>query len=191
MRLGSMVLLSALAVTLMAPLPAMAAEGGLVSVNVQELVFTLVTFLVVLVILSFTAWKPILAGLKSRETAIREGIEAAAKARADAARTAAELEAKIADAQRAAAQEVARAKADAQKLAEGIRQQAETESAALKDRTLRDIQAAKQQAIAEINAHAAELGTAIARKILQREVQPGDQERLVQDSLQQLATSRI
>ena len=54
-------------------------------------------------------------------------------------------------------------------------QAAEAESAALKDRTLREIEAAKQQAVTEINNHAAELGTAVARKILQRNVTADDQ----------------
>jgi F-type H+-transporting ATPase subunit b len=89
--------------------------------------------------------------------------------------------------QREAAQQMTQAKADAVKVADGIRKQAETDSAALKDRTLREIDAAKQQALSEINTHAATLGTAVARKILQRQVNADDQERLVEESLAELA----
>ncbi len=50
-------------------------------------------------------------------------------------------------------------------------QMAEAEATALKERTLREIEGAKQQALTEINNHAAELGTAVGkRKILQRNV---------------------
>jgi F-type H+-transporting ATPase subunit b len=162
-------------------------QGGLLDPDLGTAFFTIVIFLVLMAILGMTAWKPILAGLKSREKAIRDSIEAAQRAKADAERSGRELEAKMADVQRQASQQLAQAKADAQKLAETIRQQAEAESAALKDRTLREIDAAKQQALTEINTHAAELGTAVARKILQRDVTVSDQQRLVEASLAELA----
>lgn len=167
-------------------------EGGGVDVNPlkPDLIVTIIIFGVLLLVLRVTAWKPILQGLKARETAIREGIEAAAKARAEAERTTKELEAKIAEAQRQGAQALTQAKADAQKLAESIRAQAEAEAAAMKDRALRDIEAAKQQALADINGRAADLGTAIARKILQRNVTVEDQQRLVEESLGQLQAHR-
>ena len=155
--------------------------------NIGNLVITVVIFICLFGVVTKMGWKPIMKGLKDREHAIRDSIEAAAKAKADAEKSTRELESRIADAQRAAAQQLAQAKADALKVAETIRQQAETESAALKDRTIREIDAAKQRALAEINTHAAELGTSVARKILQRNVTADDQQRLVEESLAELA----
>jgi F-type H+-transporting ATPase subunit b len=155
--------------------------------NLGTFIVTILIFVVLLLVLSKTAWKPIMTGLKNREQAIRDSIEAAQKAKADADRTTKDLEAKMADVQRQAAAQLQQAKADAQKIADTIRNQAEAESAALKDRTLREIDAAKQQAVSEINTHAAELGTAVARKILQRNVTVDDQQRLVEESLAQMA----
>jgi len=148
---------------------------------------TIAIFVCLLIVLSKVAWKPILNGLQAREKAIRDSIEAAAKAKAEAEKMAGELEARMAEVQRQAAQQLQQAKADALKVADTIRQQAETEAAALKDRTLREIDGAKQQALTEINTHAAELGTAVARKILQRNVTADDQQRLVDESLAELA----
>jgi F-type H+-transporting ATPase subunit b len=155
--------------------------------NAGTLIVTIAIFICLFIVLSQTAWKPIMAGLKNREAAIRDSIEAAKKAKADAERTTRDLEAKMAEVQRQSALQLTQAKADAQRLADSIRTQAEAESAALKDRTLREIDAAKQQALTEINSHAAELGTAVARKILQRNVTVDDQQRLVEESLAQLA----
>jgi F-type H+-transporting ATPase subunit b len=157
------------------------------NLNLGEFIVTIVIFLALLVVLRAVAWKPILTGLKNREAAIRDSIEAAQKAKAEADRTTRELESRMAEAQRQAAQQINQAKADAQRAADTIRAQAEAESAALKDRTLREIDAAKQQALTEINSHAAELGTAVARKILQRNVTVDDQARLVEESLSELA----
>jgi len=147
---------------------------------------TIGVFVVLLIILRAVAWKPILTGLKSRENSIRESIEAAATARADVARTTKELEAKITEAQQQATQQITQARTDAQRVADTIKKQAETEANGLRDRAVKDIESAKQQALAEINAHAAEIGTAIARKILQRQVNVEDQNRLVDESLGQL-----
>lgn len=194
-------MLSAAAMALLASTALLAAEGveavgaapggeekpDLMNPDVGAMIVTVVIFALLLVILGKFAWKPILAGLKSREEAIRESIEAAARAKADAEKTTRELEAKMAEVQRQAAQQLAQAKGDAAKLAETIRQQAETESAAIKDRTLREIEAAKAQALSEINAYAADLGTAVARKILQRNVTADDQQRLVEESLSEMA----
>ena len=155
--------------------------------DVGTLLVTIVIFVCLFIVLRATAWKPILTGLKAREGAIRDSIEAAAKAKADAEKTTKDLEAKMAEFQRQASQQLQQAKADAQKVADTIRQQAEAESAALKDRTLREIDGAKQQALSEINTYAAELGTAVARKILQRNVNSDDQQRLVDESLAELA----
>ncbi|HVX84806.1 MAG TPA: F0F1 ATP synthase subunit B [Phycisphaerae bacterium] len=162
-------------------------QGGLLDPDLGTALFTVLVFVVLLIILGATAWKPILGGLKSREKAIRDSIEAAQLAKEDAERSGRELEAKMADVQRQASLALAQAKADAVKLADTIRAQAEAESAALKDRTLREIDAAKQQALTEINTHAADLGTAVARKILQRDVTVNDQQRLVDESLAELA----
>lgn len=150
-------------------------------------VATILIFLCLMAILGRTAWKPIMIGLQNREQAIRDSIEAAKKAKEETERTTKELERKMEEVQRQAASQLQQAKADALKIAENIRAQAEAESVAMKDRTLREIDAAKQQAVAEINTHAAELGTAIASKLLQRSVTADDQQRLVDESLAEMA----
>ena len=135
--------LSMLAILAM-PMIAKAAEEagaekpGVTSFDPGTAIVTLIIFIGLVLVLSKTAWKPIMTGLKSREVAIRESIEAAERAKADAERTTKELEAKMAEAQRQGATALAQAKADAVKLADTIRTQAETEAAALKDRALRE-----------------------------------------------------
>ncbi len=148
---------------------------------------TILIFLCLLLILGRTAWKPILMGLRNREQAIRDSIEAARKAKEGADQTTRDMQAKMDEVQRQAAFQLQQAKADAAKIADTMRAQAESECASIKDRTLREINAAKLQAVGEINAHAAELGTAIARKILQRNVTVDDQQRLVDESLHEMA----
>jgi F-type H+-transporting ATPase subunit b len=155
--------------------------------NLGTFAVTILIFLTLFLILTRTAWKPIMTGLQNREQAIRDSVEAAKNAREAADQSAKDLEAKMVEVQRQAALQLQQARADAQKIAEAMRAQAEADSAAIKDRTLRDINAAKQQALAEINTHAAQLATAVARKILQRNITVEDQQRLVDESLADLA----
>jgi F-type H+-transporting ATPase subunit b len=155
--------------------------------NLGTFVVTILIFVCLFLVLRQTAWKPIQAGLRNREEAIRDSIEAARKAKEEADRTTHDLEARMAEVQRQAGVQLQQAKADALKIADTIRAQAEAESSAMKDRTLREIDAAKQQAVSEINAHAAELGTAVAGKILRRAVTAEDQQRLVEESLSEMA----
>ena len=176
-----------------------AAEAGehgdpaakLIELNPVPFIFTILIFVVLVIVLRLTAWKPILAGLKEREESIRSSIEAAAKARADAERTTKELEAKMAEAARQGAVQLQQAKDDALKLADAIRKQAEAESVALKDRAMRDIEAAKQQALSDINGRAADLGISVARKILQRDMTVADQQKIVEESLAELGSAKI
>ena len=114
-----------------------AKEGASKDMVAQELngwqgtlVVTIIIFICLFLVLSKTAWKPIMSGLKSREQSIRDSIEAAKRAKEDAERTTKELEAKMAEVQRQASQQLQLAKSDAVKIADTIRAQAETESAA-------------------------------------------------------------
>lgn len=164
-------------------------HGGLLGLREGTLIFTILVFLVLLAVLRATAWKPLIGALKQREDTIRESIEAAQRAKSDAQRAAQELEARIAEVQRQGAQQIAQAKADALRVAESIRNQAQQEATALKDRALRDIASAKQQALGEINSRAAELAVAVARKILEREITPQDQGRLVDQLVGQVTAA--
>ncbi len=157
--------------------------GGLLSIDPGMALFTLVIFLVLLAVLGRYAWTPLITGLKRREDAIRENIEAAAAAQAKVEQTRRQLEEKIAQVQHAAALQLQQAKADAARAADAIRQRAEAETKALKDQALRDIQMAQQQAMRELAVKAADLSVDIAERLLQRHLNDVDREKLLEESV--------
>ncbi len=159
----------------------------LMSINAGMALITLLIFIALLLVLSKYAWRPLIEGLKSRENAIRESIQAAADAQAQVEQIRKQLEEKIAEVQRQAAQQLQQAKADAAKAADLIRQRAEAESRALKDQALRDIDVAKQQALTDIANRAAEFSVEIASRIIGREINANDQRKLLDESLAQLS----
>ena len=59
-------------------------NGGLLDVNPGLMIWTVVTFIVLLFILKKVAWKPILSALDKRENDIKEALEQAEKAKDEA-----------------------------------------------------------------------------------------------------------
>ena len=82
------------------------------------------------------------------------------------------------------------AKLQQQAITAELKQKSEIDLAQMRDKAKRDIEAAKGAAIAEIHAHATSLATAMASKILKREINAGDQQRLIQESLQEMGAGR-
>src|SRR5262249_31820493 len=143
------------------------------------MIAALVVFTIVLAILGKFAWPRINKGLSERENKIREEIAAAEAARKQAKDALNQYEKSLADARAEAQRMLEKTKAQQQALAEELKAKADTELAAMRDRARRDIESAKRAAIGEIYEEAASAATRIAAKILQREVNARDQQRLI------------
>jgi F-type H+-transporting ATPase subunit b len=85
---------------------------------------------------------------------------------------------------------IKQARADAQRVADELKARNEQELAERVSRANADIEAARKAAVAELQAQSAALATEIASRILRRQVNDQDNQRLVQESLKELATSR-
>jgi F-type H+-transporting ATPase subunit b len=153
-------------------------------------VTALVVFLVAFGILYWKVWPPIVKGLDARERKIRDEIAAAEAAREQAKAALAQYEQSLARAQEEANRIIAQTKANAKALGEELRTKNEAELTEMKQRATREIESAKQAAIDSLHAEASNLAVAIARKILQREINPRDQQALMEESVQELAKAR-
>jgi len=151
-------------------------------------IWTLVIFVLLLIILYPMAWKPMLAGLKQREQRIRADIAEAEASRQRAEATLKEYNAQLSNAQSQIRDMLAKAQVDGERLATSIRMTAQKEAEDAKDRATREIEASKNAAIGQIYEQAAELATSVASKILRRNLNADDQKQLVRESLDQLQT---
>jgi F-type H+-transporting ATPase subunit b len=184
-----------LAVALAAALapPAFAAEGGggsLLAPDLAVAVATIATFVLLLVILSKTAWKPILTGLKAREEGIRSQIAAAEKANADAQALLADYQKRLAAAAEEARAIVEEGKKDAEAQRARIEAESKAEAQRERERSRRDIDLAKDAALKEIYDRVAVLSTEIASKILQSRLDPAQHKKLVDDAVTSFERSR-
>lgn len=150
----------------------------------------LVVFLVVFAVLSLKVWPVIGKGLDERASKIREEIAAAEAARKQAKDALEQYEKSLADARAEAQKMLEKTRAQQQALADELKAKADAELTAMKERARRDIEAAKKAAINEIYNATANAATAIASKVLRREVTPRDQQRLVEESMGELQSMK-
>ncbi|HQE61901.1 MAG TPA: F0F1 ATP synthase subunit B [Candidatus Latescibacteria bacterium] len=115
----------------------------LVSVNPGLIIWTIITFLVLVFLLSKFGWKPIVGALENREQAIRQAIAEAHQAR-DEAQKILEAQNKLIASAEAEAREIVQA---ARETSEQIRREADvtarTESQRLLDQARREIENAR------------------------------------------------
>jgi len=165
------------------------AENGLVDFNPASALVVLIIFLFVAIVLYKSAWKHVLAGLKSREERIRKDIADAEAARQKAEETLGQYNAQLAAAGQKVNDLLAQAAVDAEKIATGIRARAQQDAEAARENATREIEGAKEAALAEIYEQTANLATAVAEKIIRRNLNPNDQRDLVSQSLEQMKSA--
>lgn len=149
----------------------------------------IVVFLIVMAVLGAAVWPKINAGLRDREAKIRDEIEAAERARQQAKEALAEYERSLAAARAEAKQMLEQTRAQQSAMAAELKSKADAELASLKERARREIDSARKAAVADIYQQASTLATQVASKVLRREVNAADQQRLVEESLAELASS--
>jgi F-type H+-transporting ATPase subunit b len=154
--------------------------------TIAQSIAALIVFGVVFVVLRLYAWEPILKGLTDREDKIKHDLESAEAANRSAAATLADYQRQIAGAEAQVREKLAAAQRDADSIAARLKLDAQAEIEAMKDRAAREIEESKNAALVEVRQQAASISTAIAAKILKREIKESDQAELVRSSLDEL-----
>ncbi len=174
-------------------LPALASpsEGGDGGYNIfagdlGNVVWTLLIFGLVLVVLYRFAWGPLLDTLQQREGFIRESLESAKADRDAAEERLKEYEARLNEARAEATEIVEEGRRDAEVLRHRIEKEARAETEKMIDRAHREIGIARETAVKELYELSGRLATEIAGKIVGRELDPGQHERLIRDSIAEM-----
>ena len=163
-----------------------ASEGGAtlkLLPDLPTLVQQTILFTVLVAVLYTFAWKHILHALEAREGKIKGDLDRAEAARKDAEAVLAKHEAAMNQVKTEAQAILEEGKADATRLKEKILTEAREEAGKVGERALREIDLAKDKAVAELQSQAAALSLAMAGRILGRELKAADNERLIQESL--------
>lgn len=140
-----------------------------------------ITFLVLLLLLSRFAWKPIMSSLREREETIEGALRSAELARVEMTKLRADNERLLdeARAERDAMMRKAQQTADA--IVEEAKNKAATESNRIVESARAAIQSERQAAIDDIRRQVATLSVDIAEKIIRRQINGDTQQRQLVD----------
>ena len=146
--------------------------------------WTIVTFFIVLAILKWKAWGPLINALDKREEDIREALASAEKARQDAEKASSEYEDMMRKAQAEAQQIVSEGKAAGERVKNDIQSAANDKADEIIEKAKAQIDAERRKAIQEIKSSVVDLSMDAAAKVIERNLDSDDNRKLVDQALE-------
>lgn len=168
------------------------AHGGvgtpnpLVQLDPGLFIWTIITFLILLFVLSKFAWKPLLTALESRESTIRSSLDDAEKAKQELERLNVESEEIIAKARSDAQTIRSEAKAAAEKIKTDLIASADGDVKKIREEAHKQIQVEKEKAINDIREEVVTLSISVAEKVIKKNLSKDENQGLIEDSLKSL-----
>jgi F-type H+-transporting ATPase subunit b len=166
-----------------------APEYGLLTVDGLTAIWTIIVFIVLLIVLRGAAWKPIQNVLATREKFIVESLAQAKRDREAAEARLAEYTARLEAAGKEAAAIVEEARRDANGVRQRIEEEARQEADRMVERAKREIQIAADSAVKDLYIKSAKLATEIASRVIRKELDAAQHERLIAESIDELQTA--
>ncbi|MCS6984159.1 MAG: F0F1 ATP synthase subunit B [Leptospiraceae bacterium] len=160
-----------------------AASLDLLAVNPGLLIWTLVTFLVVLVILWLFAWKPIIRALDERNAKIEGDLKESEELRLRAEKLLRDYEEKMEKARSEAMELLEEGKRDAEVQREKILKQAQEEAKHILEKAQQEIELAKVKAISEVEDSVIALSSELMRRIFRDRLSIEEHRKLLSEEL--------
>lgn len=165
-----------------------ALKEGLLKVEPGLLLWTIITFLSLVLILWKTAWKPIIESLDARALRLKGDLDKAETTRIEAEAILNKHKELLDNAKDETAKIIAEGKAGAEKIRAEIIAKAEQESKEITERSKREVLMAKDKAISELKVEIVNIATDIASKIIAKNLKPEDQLAIVNNALNKIDT---
>lgn len=160
------------------------------SINWFDAIYQLIMFFILLALLRKFAWGPIMDMMQKREEHIANEIDTAEKNRKEAEKFLEEQREAIQAARQEAQDIVENAKKLSEKQHEEIIAAAKAEAERTKATAIEEIQNEKEQAVTALREQVASLSVLIATKIIEKELDEKEQEKLIQDYLKEVGEER-
>ncbi len=153
------------------------------------MIWTWITFFIVLFILSRIALKPILGAIESREKLIREDLEKAKQQREEAEGLLEKHRQLIAGAEHEAQKLIKESQQLAEKARQEIIENARQESSRLVEKARQEIEHEKESALASLKAEVADLAIGAAEKIILQTLDKEKQKKVVDEYIKSMPKS--
>ncbi|MDN5577289.1 MAG: F0F1 ATP synthase subunit B [Lactococcus lactis] len=157
---------------------------------VGDMLFVMITFLVLMWLVKIVAWKPITKMMQDRSDKIVNDIDSAKESRTKAAELAQKRQAELDKTRDDANTIINTAKQNGQRQQEQIVEDARNEASNLKSSAEKDIEQERQEALANSRKYVASLSVEIASKIISKELNEDDQKGLVDSYIEGLGKQK-
>lgn len=137
------------------------------------MIWTIISFAVLVALMKRFAWGPILGIVEKREKDLREESEKAEAARAEAERIQSELEERLANAQTEVKEILARANKDGESVRSQLKEEATLESKNIIDKTRAQLEEEKGRLVLELRGEVATLSVMAAERLIKKSVDVG------------------
>lgn len=159
------------------------AQTGLLDINPGLIFWTLVTFVLLLVLLKKFVWGPIIDAVDRRENSLREMFENAEKTRLEAERLFKEYETQLGKARDEVNRILDEGKARASRSSDEILSKARVESQQLIDRARNEISLEREKAVDEIKRQVVEISLKAAEQLIGKTLAERDHRDFIEQAI--------
>ena len=164
-------------------------NGGLLDVNPGLMIWTVVTFIILLFILKKVAWKPILSALDKRESDIKEALEQAQKAKEEAKKILAENQANLSKAEEESKKIIEQSRSYAESLKEQMITESKEQAKKIVDDASSEIQRKQEAAFEELKTQIAEIAINAAEKIIRESLDAQKSKQVIDKYLNEVSNN--
>jgi F-type H+-transporting ATPase subunit b len=163
---------------------------GMAEINTGDILFQLAIFIVLMALLKKFAWGPLMGIMKEREAHVAGEISAAEKSREEAKGLLDEQRSLLKEARTDALNLIEAAKKQGELQREEIIATTREEAGRLKEAAKAEIEQQKEKAVTAIREQIASLSVLIASKVIEKELNAADQDKLINDYIQEAGEER-
>jgi F-type H+-transporting ATPase subunit b len=164
--------------------------GGIdeLGINWPTLITQVVTFIILLVVLRFVAYKPIMRMLDERSRRVKESMEQAEELKKQSAGAREEIKQRLEQASREGQERIARAVKAGEDVKQQAQEDAKKEAEALVKRARTEIQRERDEAIGEVRREFADLTVLAAGKVIEKSLDKEEHRELIEKVLEESST---
>ncbi|MFC1942215.1 F0F1 ATP synthase subunit B [Chloroflexota bacterium] len=164
--------------------------GGLseLGISLPSLITQVVSFIILLVVLRFVAYKPLMGMLDTRSQRIKESMEQAESLKEQSVRAEGEVKQQLETASREGQERIARAARLGEEVKQKAQDEARQEAEALINRARAEIRQERDEAIGEVRQEFADLTILAAGKVIDRSLDKEEHRKLIEKVLEESST---
>jgi F-type H+-transporting ATPase subunit b len=159
-------------------------------INLPVFVTQIVVFLILLVILRFVAYKPIMKMIDERSRRVKESLEQAEAVQEKSASTQEELKKRLEEASREGQERIARAMKAGEEVKQRAQEEAKKEAEDLVQRARLEIQRERDEAVGEVRREFADLTILAAGRVIERTLDKKAHRELIERVLEESETGK-